>query len=128
MSLISKNDLIMAAGLNKIGILKGPVASAIMGLTKINEVNKLYDVLKDKSGKAFFDSFVRERDLKYIVFEEDLAKIPKTGPFIVVSNHPLGAIDGILMAKIFSEIRPDFKIMGNFLLEKIVPMLSLIHI
>ena len=52
----------MAAGLNKIGILKGPVASAIMGLTKINEVNKLYDVLKDKSGKAFFDSFVRERD------------------------------------------------------------------
>lgn len=112
----------MAAGLNKIGILKGPVASAIMGLTKINEVNKLYDVLKDKSGKAFFDSFVRERDLKYIVFEEDLAKIPKTGPFIAVSNHPLGAIDGILMAKIFSEIRPDFKIMGNFLLEKIVPM------
>lgn len=122
MSLISKNDLIKASGLSKIGFLKNPVALAMMRLTKIDEVNKLYLKLKDKVGKDFFDSFVRERNLKYIVFEEDLARIPKTGPFILVSNHPLGAIDGILMAKILTEIRPDFKVMGNFLLEKIEPM------
>lgn len=122
MSLISKNDLIKASGLGKIGFMKNPVASAIMRLTKINEVNQLYDILKNKKGKDFFDAFVRERNLKYIVFAEDLAKVPKTGPFILVSNHPLGAIDGILMTKILTEIRPDFKIMGNFLLEKIEPM------
>lgn len=122
MSLITRNDLIKASGLDKIGFLKNPVASAIMKLTKITEVNKLYDLLRHMVGKDFFEAFVRERNLKYIVFSEDLAKIPKTGPFIVVSNHPLGAIDGILMVKILTEIRPDFKVMGNFLLEKIEPM------
>lgn len=122
MSLISKEDLIKAAGLDKIGFLKRPVASAIMNLTKINEVNTLYNKLIHTKGVEFFDEFVKAQELSYIVFAEDLAKIPKTGPFIIVSNHPLGALDGILMCKIILSVRPDFKVMGNFLLSKIKPM------
>ncbi|WP_409516766.1 GNAT family N-acetyltransferase, partial [Epilithonimonas sp.] len=82
MSLISNEDLIKAAGLDKIGFLKKPVASAIMNLAKINDVNNLYDKLKNTEGADFFDQFVKEQGLSYIVFEEDLAKVPKTGPFI----------------------------------------------
>ena len=81
MSLISKQDLIQATGLNKIGFLKNPVAAMVMKFTKLNEVNALHEKLKDTEGKDFFDKFLHELNLKYIVFEEDLAKIPKTGPF-----------------------------------------------
>ncbi|SFI11248.1 lysophospholipid acyltransferase family protein [Halpernia frigidisoli] len=122
MSLISKQDIISAAGLQKIGFLKNPIAAAIMKLTKIDQVNLMHEKISQFHGKDFFEAFVEYRNLKYIVFEEDLAKIPKTGPFIVVSNHPLGGIDGVLMIKILMDIRPDFKVMGNFLLEKIEPM------
>ena len=60
--------------------------------------------------------------LEYEVSEEELAKIPKNGAFITVSNHPFGGIDGMLLVKILSAVRPDIKVMSNFVLNKIEPV------
>ena len=56
------------------------------------------------------------------LLEEDLKRIPKSGAFITVSNHPLGGIDGILLLKLLLEHRPDYKIIANFLLHRIAPL------
>ena len=39
MSLISRQDLIKITGLSKLGILKNPIASSIMGITKLGKLN-----------------------------------------------------------------------------------------
>jgi len=42
-----------------------------------------------------------------------LAKIPKHGRLIVVCNHPYGMIEGVIIARLLSTIRPDSKVMAN---------------
>ncbi|MHC1743908.1 MAG: lysophospholipid acyltransferase family protein [Syntrophobacteraceae bacterium] len=49
--------------------------------------------------------------------EKDLEAVPRSGPLVVVSNHPFGAVDGLVLATVLHSIRPDFKIMVNHLLR-----------
>ncbi len=51
--------------------------------------------------------------------EDALAKIPKTGPLIVVANHPHGLVDGMVLCEIMSRVRPDFQIMTRAFLAKV---------
>ena len=54
--------------------------------------------------------------------EADLANIPKEGPVILVSNHPFGGIEGVVLLDILRRARPDFKVMANYYLDAIPEM------
>jgi putative hemolysin len=72
----------------------------------------------DKKGHDFIDTLFQKLEISFEVKKEDLSRIPKTGPFIVVSNHPFGGLDDLILLRIFSGIRPDFKIFSNPILQK----------
>ena len=57
----------------------------------------------------------------------ELKRIPKKGAFIIISNHPLGGVDGLLLLKLALQQRADFKIIANFLLLKHVFQLEHLH-
>jgi putative hemolysin len=49
----------------------------------------------------------------------DLARIPRSGPLVVVANHPFGAIEGLVLAATLMKVRDDVKVMANYLLGRI---------
>lgn len=97
-------------------------ASFLMHLLRMKKVNKLYTELANEQGLDFIDKLIESLDLKFEFDEEQLKKIPTSGPFITVSNHPLGGLDGILLIKLLSKVRPDVKILANSFLQKIEPL------
>jgi putative hemolysin len=97
-------------------------ARFIMHLMRLRKVNKLYTELTNEHGLGFIDKLIKALELKYEFDEAQLAKIPANDPFIIVSNHPYGGLDGILLIKIITQVRPDFKILANPFLQKIEPL------
>lgn len=125
MNLIESEDLLKASkGLNRLGGNLGGnlVAKLVMYILKLNKINKLYSEVYDENPGAFLDRLIDAVGVTIEINEEDLQKLPKDGAFITVSNHPFGGLDGIILIKLITKVRPDYRVMANFLLRKIVPI------
>ena len=122
MGLVNAKEVASAVGLKKFGFLGTFMGWSLMKILKIDTLNKIYNKHKHLNDLEFVNSLLDEFEIKFEIPEEDLKRIPKNGPFITISNHPLGGIDGILLLKLLLEIRPDFKIIANFLLHRIEPL------
>lgn len=70
-------------------------------------------------GPPFWPKAVRHMGIRIDTPPEEIARIPATGPVVVVANHPHGLVDGMIMAELVNRIRPDFKILTRSLLTGI---------
>ena len=122
MSLITPKEMAKAINLNKLGVFGDFMGWSLMKVLKISTINNIYNKNKHLKDLEFFTAILDDLEIDFEIPEEDLKRIPKEGPFITVSNHPLGGIDGIILLKILTERRPDYKIIANFLLERIQPL------
>lgn len=52
----------------------------------------------------------------YQVDDGDRKRIPTSGPLIVVSNHPYGGLDGVILLTLLRRIRPDVRFLANHFL------------
>lgn len=122
MELVTSKEIAKVIGTDKFGFIGTFVGWILLRLLRISKVNKIYQKHKDKKDLPFLNGILDEFQIEFEIPEEDLKRIPKSGAFITVSNHPLGGIDGILLLKLLLEHRPDYKIIANFLLHRIAPL------
>lgn len=70
-------------------------------------------------GVTFWSKAVAHMGIRIDTPPEEIARIPKTGPVVVVANHPHGLVDGMIMAELVSRVRSDFRILTRSLLTGI---------
>ena len=108
MDLISKEELEQFIKIKHPG--KKKLVDFIFKKLKIDELNSVYDKHKSKESVQFVQDVLSELQISFSIKDEDIKRIPSKGGFILLSNHPFGALDGLIICKIISEKRPDFKL------------------
>ncbi|MEE9362434.1 MAG: lysophospholipid acyltransferase family protein [Cellulophaga sp.] len=122
MGLINSREVAKAIKLDKYGFLGTFIGWILLKVTRISSINRFYDDNKHLEGINFLNAILDHYQIKFEIHEEDYKRLPKDGAYITISNHPLGGIDGVLLLKLLVEQRSDYKIMANFLLDRIKPM------
>ena len=88
----------------------------------VDKVNWIHDKNFDTPGPAFCRGLLSDLDIKLRIDNEQILDNLPDGPFITVSNHPFGALDGITLIDIVGSRRPEFKVMVNMILNYITAM------
>lgn len=99
------------------------LVKAIFRFLKIDRVNAVHSRWASTPGVPFSHALV-EKEFKVRVrvdHEEILSRFP-TGAFVTVSNHPLGAFDGIVLLHEVGTFRPDYQVMVNLFLNNLSAM------
>ena len=114
---VTTSDLKNALGLK--GFFGTCVAGLAYGYLRLGKINRLFDGAADYQGREFADHLLENMGITIDVSPEQLENIPKEGGFVMVSNHPFGGIEGVMLLSAIAKVRPDFKIMANFILSHI---------
>ncbi|MFN3641609.1 MAG: lysophospholipid acyltransferase family protein [Gemmobacter sp.] len=72
-----------------------------------------------KPGQSFWGKTLELLDIRLLTPDDQIARIPPTGPVVVVANHPHGLVDGLVLAELIGRVRSDFKILTRSLLTNV---------
>jgi len=98
----------------------------LLYLLKGPALTRIYNQLESRQGLDVIEEILTHLSIELDFDREALERsIPKEGPFITVSNHPFGFLDGVVLLLIIGRVRPDFRVVANYLLSYFAPISDL---
>ncbi len=70
-------------------------------------------------GQAFWKAALDTMGIALTTPQEQLQRIPKDCPVVIVANHPHGLVDGMVLAELIGRVRTDYKVLTRALLTGI---------
>jgi putative hemolysin len=89
---------------------------------QIDRVNDVHSRGFDHPGPEFVKFLLNDLNIKLRIDNEEFLDNLPQGAFITVSNHPFGALDGISLIHMIAQRRPEYKVMVNMILNRIIAM------
>lgn len=72
-----------------------------------------------ETGQAFWPHALGVMGITLETPESEIARIPASGPVVIVANHPHGLVDGMVLAELIGRVRTDYRILTRSLLTGI---------
>lgn len=82
-------------------------------------INGIYSRATQQAGidaLQFCEGCLNDMDVAVKLSKDDLDRIPRSGPLVIVANHPFGGVEGLILSSVLLKARPDFKVMVNYML------------
>lgn len=88
----------------------------------VDKVNDVHSRFFHTPGPEFTHNLIKDFDVTVRVDGEEVLRNLPPGAFITVSNHPFGALDGIMLIHLVTQYRQDYKVMVNMVLGRLTAM------
>lgn len=98
------------------------LVNRLLHLLSVDKVNDIHSRLCSTPGPEFTRRLLDDLDITLRVDGEQVLAEHASVPFITVSNHPFGALDGISLIALVTRYCPGFKVMVNMILNRIGAM------
>ena len=103
-------------------IVLSSIVKASKKILHEDEINKFLKSNEDSLGIDFIDSVLEYFNIDFEIKQGEVENIPYSGRVVIVANHPLGALDALVLIKLVYSVRTDVKILANDLLNVIEPI------
>ncbi|MBI5863632.1 MAG: GNAT family N-acetyltransferase [Planctomycetes bacterium] len=104
------------------GILGDALRNLCERVLAFPSLNAVYSVAQTPAEDRFCDRVLRSLGVDVQFSADDLGAIPTSGPLVVVANHPFGALDGLVLTALLQRVRPDVRVLANYVLARIPEM------